>query len=116
MSGATTVSNEQITTFRDFWPFYLTEHSVRANRVLHYIGSTLVLVVLASAIYLQNYWLLLLMPVMGYGFAWVGHFFVEHNRPATFTYPVWSLVSDWIMYGNFLTGRLGKELEKAGVR
>ena len=123
MAHATEVSNpaksaaaERITTYRDFYPFYLREHSDPMNRLLHYIGTTLVLAVLVAGLVLQNYWLLLLMPVMGYGFAWIGHFFVERNRPATFTYPVWSLVSDWIMYFRFLTGQLGKDLRQAGVK
>lgn len=116
MGTVTTAAPTRITTFREFWPFYLNEHSDPLNRALHYIGSTLVLTVLAFGIVSQNYWLLLLMPVMGYGFAWIGHFFVEHNRPATFTYPVWSLISDWIMYFRFLTGRLGKDLKQAGVK
>ncbi|MCR9144462.1 MAG: DUF962 domain-containing protein [bacterium] len=109
-------SSERITTYRDFYPFYLREHSDPLNRALHYIGTTLVFGVVALSVYLQNYWLLFLMPVMGYGFAWVGHFFVEHNRPATFTYPLWSLLSDYVMYFRFLTGRLGKDLAQAGVK
>lgn len=105
-----------ITNYRDFYPFYLKEHSDPYNRALHYVGSTFVIAVAVLAIVLQNYWLFLLMPVMGYGFAWVGHFFLEHNRPATFTYPLWSLASDWVMYFRFLTGQLGKDLKQAGVR
>ena len=107
--------SEKYTTLRDFWPFYLREHAEPVNRALHYAGSTLVLIVLACAILFQNPWLALLMPITGYGFAWFGHFFVEKNRPATFTYPVYSLISDWIMYGYWLVGRLNGELEKAGV-
>ncbi|MCB1326186.1 MAG: DUF962 domain-containing protein [Spirochaetales bacterium] len=105
---------QKITSMREFWPFYLNEHANPTNRLLHYIGSTLVLGVIAAGI-LVNPWLLLLAPVVGYGFAWVGHFFIEKNRPATFTYPFRSLLSDWIMYGCMLTGRIGRELEKAGV-
>ncbi len=108
-------NEQQYTTLKDFWPFYLREHSDSVNRGFHYVGSTLVLGIIAAAIYFANAWLLLLCPVAGYGFAWVGHFFIEKNRPATFTYPVWSLISDWIMYGCFLTGRIGKELRKAGA-
>lgn len=99
-------------TYREFWPFYLEEHSKPLTRTLHYIGSTLVFVALAAALWTQNWWLLLLMPVAGYGFAWLAHFTVEHNRPATFTYPTWSLISDFRMYFIWLTGGLGAELRK----
>jgi hypothetical protein len=114
--GTASTASERITTYRDFYPFYLREHSDPLNRALHYIGTTLVFGVLAVSVYFQNYWLLFLMPVMGYGFAWVGHFFVEHNRPATFTYPLWSLISDYVMYFRFLTGKLSKDLAQAGVK
>ncbi|MCC5856274.1 MAG: DUF962 domain-containing protein [Idiomarina sp.] len=84
--------------FSEFYPYYLKEHSDPRCRAMHYVGSTLVLVVLAAALLLPNYWLLLLLPVIGYGFAWVGHFVFEHNKPATFKYPGYSLLGDWVMY------------------
>lgn len=99
-------------TYREFWPFYLEEHSKPLTRTLHYIGSTLVFVALAAALWTQNWWLLLLMPIAGYGFAWLAHFTVEHNRPATFTYPAWSLLSDFRMYFIWLAGGLEAELRK----
>ncbi|MCB1321635.1 MAG: DUF962 domain-containing protein [Leptospiraceae bacterium] len=102
-------------SLKEFFPYYLQEHSARGCRVLHYIGSTLVLAVIGLSVYLQNYWLLFLMPVAGYGFAWVGHFFIEKNKPATFKYPLYSLISDWIMYFRFLTGTLKRPLIEAGV-
>lgn len=92
--------------FRDFYPYYLNEHSDRNCRRMHFIGSWLVLAALAAAIWFANPWLLLLMPVFGYGFAWVGHFFFEHNRPATFTHPLYSLMGDWVMFWQILTGRV----------
>ncbi len=92
-------------SFWDFYPFYLGEHQNAACRRLHVVGSALVLVVLAAAIVLRNPWLLLLMPVVGYGFAWIGHFAFEKNRPATFTHPLWSLTGDWVMFFEVLTGR-----------
>ncbi len=104
-----------ISTYRDFWPFYLEEHSKPLTRTLHYIGSTLVFVVLALAIALQNWWLLLLVPVAGYGFAWVAHFGVERNRPATFTYPFWSLLSDFRMYFLWLGGQMDGEIRKYNI-
>lgn len=97
-------------TLKEFWPFYLSQHRNATNRTLHFIGSTGVLALIVAAFWQP--FLLLATPVCGYGFAWVGHFFVEKNRPATFTYPFKSLASDWIMYFYILTGQLGKHLEK----
>lgn len=85
-------------SFREFYPYYLKEHSDGRCRALHHAGSTLVLLVLATAIWQVNYWLLLLLPVIGYGFAWLGHFVFEKNRPATFKHPLYSLAGDWVMY------------------
>lgn len=94
------------TRFRDFYPFYLSQHADRTCRRLHVVGSTLVLALLIGAI-VSGQWLWLLgMPLAGYGFAWVGHFRFERNRPATFTYPLYSLMGDWVMYWQTLTGRL----------
>ena len=76
-------ARSDIRTYREFWPYYLEEHSKAQTRILHFIGTTLVFVALAAAIATRNWWLLLLMPVAGYGFAWVAHFMVEHNRPTT---------------------------------
>jgi len=93
-------------TFREFYPFYLSEHSDRACRRLHFVGSTLVLLVFIVACLTQHWLLLLLLPLLGYGFAWVGHFFFEHNRPATFTHPFYSFAGDWVMYWQIVTGRI----------
>ena len=93
-------------SFREFYPFYLSEHADRTCRRLHFVGSTLVLLVFAIALVTQRWLLLLLLPLLGYGFAWVGHFFFEHNRPATFTYPFYSFAGDWVMYWQILTRRM----------
>jgi hypothetical protein len=93
-------------SFREFYPFYLGEHRNPTCRKLHFAGSTLVLVLVAVAIATANAWWLVAVPFAGYGFAWVGHFFYEKNRPATFTYPLWSLAGDWVMYGQLLTGKI----------
>jgi hypothetical protein len=103
-------------TFAEFWPFYLREHSRRATRTLHLVGTTLSLLLLASAAALRSGSVALVAIVTGYAFAWVGHFFVEHNRPATFKYPLWSLAADWKMWRLAITGRLGPELSRAGVK
>ena len=79
MSSATNTA-VRFASFREFYPFYLGEHSNLACRRLHFIGSTLVLAVIVAAIALRNPWLLAAIPFCGYGFAWVGHFFFEHNR------------------------------------
>jgi len=92
--------------FREFYPFYLAEHSNRTSRRLHFVGTSLVLGFLVAAIVTLNPWWLLGVPLAGYGFAWVGHFFFEHNRPATFTHPLWSLMGDWVMYRDILIGRI----------
>jgi hypothetical protein len=93
-------------TFKEFYPFYLKEHSNSTCRRLHFAGSTIVLLLVAMAIVTGELALLWLLPVVGYGFAWVGHFFFEHNRPATFQYPLFSLMGDWVMFRDMLTGRV----------
>ncbi len=102
-------------SFGAFWPFYLREHAQPMTRIWHYVGSTLAIAVLLFAVFSRNWWLLLAVPLAGYFFAWVSHAFVERNKPATFTYPFWSLIADYKMYGLFLMGKLDAELDKAGV-
>ena len=106
---------DSIRTYRDFWPYYLREHARPRTRRLHFIGTTLALVWLVAGLYTGDGWWFLAAVVSGYLFAWIGHFFVEHNRPATFRFPFWSLYSDFRMYFLALGGRLGGELERAGV-
>jgi hypothetical protein len=93
-------------TFKEFYPFYLQEHSNSTCRRLHFAGSTIVLLLVALVIVTGELALLWLLPLVGYGFAWVGHFFFEHNRPATFKYPLFSLLGDWVMFRDMLTGRV----------
>jgi hypothetical protein len=103
-------------TFEEFWPFYLREHSHPRTRALHFIGTTLSLVLILAAIAMRRPRYLLYAVICGYAFAWVGHFFVEHNKPATFKYPLWSFAADWRMWALALSGRLDAELRRAGVR
>ncbi|PAL22206.1 DUF962 domain-containing protein [Sphingopyxis sp. GW247-27LB] len=103
------------TSFADFWPFYLREHSKPSTRALHYVGTSLVVLIAVAAIVAARWWWLAALPVAGYFFAWVAHFGVEKNRPATFTYPLWSLAADFRMWALWLTGRLSPELDRAGV-
>jgi len=100
-------------SFWSFYPYYLTEHGDVKNRILHFTGTAGLLAILFAAIVLQKWWMLALIPVCGYGFAWVGHFFIEKNKPATFTYPLYSLGSDFVMFWHILTGQISKKLEEA---
>ena len=105
----------RIANFAEFWPYYLREHSRPATRALHYIGTSLVVALSVYALLTGKLLLLIAIPLAGYFFAWVGHFGIEKNRPATFTYPLWSLGADFKMWWMWLTGRLGPELQRAGV-
>lgn len=100
-------------SFGEFWPFYLREHSKPRTRTLHYIGTSIVVGIAVFAILTGRWLWLLAIPVAGYGFAWVAHFRVERNRPATFTYPLWSLAADFKMWWLWLTGKLQPELDAA---
>ena len=97
----------QYSSFKDFYPFYLGEHSNLICRRLHFIGTSGIVVIAALVItqVLPLVWLWAI-PVLGYGFAWVGHFFFEKNRPATFKYPFYSLLGDWVMYKDMLIGKI----------
>ena len=100
-------AEKEYKTLKEFYPFYLTEHVNRTNRILHVIGTTLVILFLIYLIVTQQFKLLIVAPLIGYGFAWVGHFIFEKNRPATFKYPLYSFLSDFIMWFQVLTGQIG---------
>ena len=99
------MKDKQYKTFKEFYPFYLSQHQNPVCRVLHYIGSLLVLCLLFYSLLSQQYLLLFLLPVIGYGFAWVGHIKFEKNIPATFTYPWYSFLGDWVMLYDFIIQR-----------
>jgi hypothetical protein len=96
----------QFATFSDFYPYYLAEHSNRTCRRLHFAGSSLVIGCLVMAVTSMNAWWLLGTLLCGYGFAWIGHFFFEKNKPATFQYPFYSLAGDWVMYKDMMIGKI----------
>lgn len=110
------MSDRQFKSFREFWPFYLAEHSKRLTRVLHCIGTLTAVGIVVTLVVVGKWWLFPLALVAGYAFAWIGHFFVEKNRPATFTYPLWSFMGDWKMLAMMLTGRLRVQREVSGAR
>ncbi|WP_367614821.1 Mpo1-like protein [Plastoroseomonas arctica] len=102
-------------TYAEFWPHYLREHANPATRSVHLAGTLIAVALLLWGLVMGPRWLLLAVPVAGYGFAWGSHMLVERNRPATFTYPLWSLGSDLRMAWLMLTGRLAPELRRAGL-
>ncbi|HEX8825248.1 MAG TPA: DUF962 domain-containing protein [Archangium sp.] len=107
---------ERIPTYAEFWPYYLREHSLPITRWLHFVGTSVAVGLALTAALKGDASLVPAAVVSGYGFAWVSHFALEGNRPATFKYPLWSLFSDFRMAGLMLVGRLSKHLARAGVR
>ena len=104
-----------IRTYREFWPYYLNEHRRPETRALHIAGTGVATALLLASIATANVWLVLVALVAGYGPAWIAHFTVEKNQPATFRYPVWSLISDFRMAATWLSGGLHRELNRAGI-
>jgi hypothetical protein len=106
------MSSKRIETFEEFWPFYVGEHKDPLNRALHYAGTSMAIGTILAAAATANPTWLLLTPVVGYGPAWVGHFFIEHNKPASFSYPVWSLRADLKMLAMALKGQMADEVAR----
>ena len=98
--------NKKYQTFSEFYPFYLSQHQNAVCRRLHFIGSLAIVVLLACVVLTANMQLLIAVPFLGYGFAWLGQFVFEKNKPATFTYPLYSLWGDWVMFKDMLTGKI----------
>ena len=98
--------NNEYKSFSEFYPFYLSQHSNLICRRLHFVGSFMVLLIFFYIFYTGSWLLILLLPLVGYGFAWLGHFFFEKNSPATFKYPVYSLLGDWVMFKDMLIGNI----------
>ena len=95
-----------MTSFKDFYPFYLSQHQNQTCRRLHFIGSVLVIALALRGIWQQDVRYVGFALLAGYGFAWVGHYFFEHNRPATFQHPIYSFLGDWVMFAQMCTGRI----------
>lgn len=92
--------------FTEFYPFYLSQHTNQICRRLHFVGSCLILLLIFYVAVFGGLYLLLFMPLIGYGFAWIGHFIFEKNRPATFVYPIYSFIGDWVMFRDIVIGKI----------
>lgn len=103
---------KRIESFEEFWPFYVKEHSKKATRTFHFVGTTAAVACAAAGVLLRKKWLLAIAPTLGYGPAWVSHFFIEGNKPATFKYPRWSLRADFVMWGKIARGEMDAEVER----
>lgn len=104
--------SQRLERYRDFWMFYLGEHSRPATRSLHFIGTITAVLILVTSFVVADWRIAIFALVIGYVFAWSGHYFFEGNKPATFKYPIWSLISGFRMLGLWLVGRLSTELNR----
>lgn len=93
------------TSFREFYPYYLNEHGKTGTRITHFVGTTAFIVLLIYGLLTFTWWFIAAGIVAAYGMAWVGHFFIEKNKPATFKYPLWSLMGDFKLYFDIITGK-----------
>ncbi|HWU44530.1 MAG TPA: DUF962 domain-containing protein [Bdellovibrio sp.] len=100
------MTTNQFKNFSEFWPFYLREHSHPLNRRFHFVGTLIVHLLALYILVSQTWWFFLILPICGYSFAWIGHFVIEKNRPATFTYPWWSLRGDFKTFYLMLARKL----------
>ncbi len=105
-----------IASYGEFWPFYLAQHSKPTTRAFHYAGVIGFMAAVLYAGLTGDWWAFLATLPILYAFAWFSHFVIEHNRPATFTYPAWSLISDFRMFAVAATGKMAAELEKYQIR
>ena len=106
------MSGPEIETFEQFWDFYVGAHRKKSTRVLHFIGTTTAMACVAGGLLTKRRWLLLAAPIAGYGPAWIGHFFAEKNKPASFEYPLWSLRADFVMWWKTLRGEMQAEVDR----
>ena len=106
------MSDKEFRTFEEFWPFYVKEHQKKSTRILHFLGTTGAMACLAGGLLTKRRWLLAAAPLVGYGPAWVAHFFVEGNQPASFKYPLWSLRADFVMWSKMVRFSMSDEVER----
>lgn len=106
------MNNERIKTYAEFWDFYVAEHSKPLTRFLHFVGTSLGIVLLVWFLGNGTYLYIPLCFVVGYAFAWFSHFVIEKNKPATFQYPLWSFISDYKMMFYMLIGKMNGEVER----
>lgn len=110
MSDTNEIQTDNFASFSEFYPYYLSEHKHPTCRLLHYVGSSIALGIILYALTSGNFSILPLAIISGYAFAWTGHLFFEHNRPATFRHPLWSFLGDWVMLKDFLTGKISNKM------
>ena len=103
-------------TFAKFWPEYVRAHSSGATRVMHFVGTLAGWAILVMAVVMKKWWWIALALVVPYGFAWIAHFFVEHNKPATFEHPLWSWWADQKMVAMMVVGKMGEEVKRVGSK
>jgi hypothetical protein len=106
------MTEKRYASFEEFWPYYVSEHVKKSTRRMHFAGTASVIALLGHAVYHRKLWPLVVAPVVGYGPAWFSHFFIEKNRPATFTYPKWSLIADFKMAAMMAAGEMDAEVER----
>ncbi len=106
------MAEQDFHTFAEFWPFYVKEHQKKATRILHFIGTTSAMACVAGGLLTKRRWLLAVAPVAGYGPAWISHFFVEGNKPASFKHPLWSLRADLVMWTKMVRFQMDDEVER----
>lgn len=99
------MSEKRFASLKEFYPFYLSEHQNFTSRILHFTGTTLLILSLFTGMLFHDWRFIAIIPIIGYGFAWIGHFFFEKNKPATFKYPLFSLVSDFLLFWDLLNGK-----------
>ncbi len=110
------MADDRITSFEEFWPHYVRAHQSKGSRRLHFVGTSAAMALVATGLVTRRLLPILLAPVVGYGCAWVGHFFVEGNVPATFGHPLYSLRADFVMWKKMLEGSMDAEVERHVAR
>ncbi len=103
---------KRIESFEEFWPYYVGEHKKKATRIMHFVGTTAAVSCFATGLLTRHKWLMAVAPICGYGPAWVNHFFIEKNKPATFKYPTWSLQADFVMWWKMVKGEMQAEVDR----